>query len=89
MKNLEGMQRENEIEMQRCLLSVADGWKYASAGETYLRRTLISFSSESSLPLSAVLSMILTANSFPASVFDSASRTWEKAPLKMYVKQKK
>ena len=53
----------------------------SSTWETYLRSTLISFSSESSLPLSAVLSMILTAKSCPASVFDSASRTCEKAPL--------
>lgn len=49
--------------------------------DTDLRRTLISFSRESSLPLSAFLSMILMATMRDGSSFTSARRTWEKAPL--------
>ena len=47
---------------------------------TYRLRTRISFSNESSLPLSAFLSMTLIAYRLPDSLF-SANRTWEKAPL--------
>ena len=47
---------------------------------TYRLRTRISFSNESSLPLSAFLSMTLIAYKLPDSLF-SANRTWEKAPL--------
>lgn len=49
--------------------------------DTHLRSTFISFSSESSLPLSAFLSMILTANNWPGFSLLSPSRTSEKAPL--------
>lgn len=49
---------------------------------TYLRNTLISFSRESSLPLSAFLSMILTAYIWPGLSLLSARRTTENAPLK-------
>lgn len=47
----------------------------------YLRRTLISFSNESSLPFSAFLSMIFTANIWPGFSLLSASLTSENAPL--------
>ena len=55
---------------------------YRGDGESlYLRSTLISFSSESSLPFSAFLSIILTAYILPGCSLLSASRTSEKAPL--------
>lgn len=50
---------------------------------TYRRSTLISFSSESSLPFSAFLSMILTANIWPGCSRLSANRTSENAPLRI------
>lgn len=49
---------------------------------TYLLSTLISFSNESSFPLSAFLSIIFTANSWLLFSLLSAKRTSEKAPLK-------
>ena len=48
----------------------------------YLRSTLISFSSESSLPFKAFLSIILTAYIWPGLSLLSANLTTEKAPLK-------
>lgn len=50
---------------------------------TYLLSTLISFSSESSFPLSAFLSIIFTAYSWLLFSLLSAKRTSEKAPLKL------
>lgn len=47
----------------------------------YRLSTLISFSRESSLPLSAFLSMTLMAWRVPGRSLLSARRTWEKAPL--------
>lgn len=55
----------------------------------YLLRTLISFSSESSFPLSAFLSIILMANNWPGFSLLSPSRTSEKAPLKWEIISKR
>lgn len=48
---------------------------------TYLLKTLISFSSESSFPFKAFLSMILTAYNSLGFSLHWATRTSEKAPL--------
>lgn len=58
------------------------------AHTTNLRSTLISFSKESSFPLSAFLSIILTAYNWLLFSLDSAKRTSEKAPLQKKKQQK-
>ena len=59
---------------------VADGSKTCKYIAN-LRRTSISFWSDSSLPRMPFLSMHLTATYFPFSILSSASSTSEKAPL--------
>ena len=56
-------------------------WKRWHFVGSYRLRTRISFSSESSLPLRAFLSITLIANSRPGCSLLSANRTCEKAPL--------
>lgn len=56
---------------------------------TYLLSTLISFSKESSFPLSAFLSIIFTAYSWLLFSLLSAKRTSEKAPLKIEWEKRK
>src|SRR6218665_2318771 len=51
-----------------------------------LRRTSISFSSDSSLPLMPFLLMHFTATNFPLSDRSSAKMTSENAPLQQYTK---
>ena len=63
-------------------------WKRWHFVGSYRLRTRISFSSESSLPLRAFLSITLIANSRPGCSLLSANRTCEKAPLKKKQKGK-
>ncbi len=57
--------------------------------ECYRRKTLISFSSESSFPFKAFLSMTLIAYKLPGFSLLSAKRTWENAPLNVDVWEEK
>lgn len=70
-----------------CICFCLIKWKQQQQ-QNYLLNTFISFSSESSFPLSAFLSIILTANSCPGLSLLSASLTSENAPLHRKQQQK-